>query len=152
MQFVLAPLAVGFATKRAFPRLVSWVLPFCPIVAVLTVALICASIIGDNAHFLRAGGFSLPIAIMCLHAAGFAMGYFVPFLLRLKQQQRRTMSIEVGMQNSALGVMLALSAPDIPNLAALPCAISATVHSCIGSLVATIFRYLDNSKRADILG
>jgi len=55
------------------------------------------------------------------------------------------MSIEVGMQNSALGVVLA-SAHFADPLVAVPCAISATVHSVIGSMLAAFWRYMDDTK------
>jgi hypothetical protein len=51
-------------------------------------------------------------------------------------------SIEVGMQNSALAVVLARSAFADP-LTALPGAISATVHSVLGSTLAALWRLSD---------
>ena len=47
------------------------------------------------------------------------------------------------MQNSALAVVLARSVGADP-LASLPGAISATVHSCIGSLLAAVWRLKDS--------
>jgi BASS family bile acid:Na+ symporter len=53
---------------------------------------------------------------------------------------RRTVSIEVGMQNSGLGAYLAgKNFPSMPN-APTPCAISAVFHSVIGSILAGIWR------------
>lgn len=49
-------------------------------------------------------------------------------------------SIETGMQNSALAVVLSRHFPN-PALCALPGSISATVHSVIGSILATYFRW-----------
>jgi bile acid:Na+ symporter, BASS family len=48
-------------------------------------------------------------------------------------------SIETGMQNSALAVVLAKHFPN-PALSSLPGAISATCHSVIGSLLAAVWR------------
>ncbi|MCU0794150.1 MAG: bile acid:sodium symporter family protein, partial [Opitutaceae bacterium] len=52
---------------------------------------------------------------------------------------RRTVSIEVGMQNSGLGVVLARNNFADP-LTAVPCAISSVAHSLIGSLLAGWWR------------
>src|SRR5690606_28105071 len=52
----------------------------------------------------------------------------------------RTMSIEVGMQNSGLGVVLARRHFADP-LTAVPGAISAVCHSVLGSLVAGYWRW-----------
>ena len=51
----------------------------------------------------------------------------------------RTVSIEVGMQNSGLGVVLAQQNFASP-LVALPSAISAVFHSLVGSLAAAAWR------------
>jgi bile acid:Na+ symporter, BASS family len=55
-------------------------------------------------------------------------------------------SIEVGMQNSALAVVLARTAFSSP-LAALPGAISATVHSLMGSALAAYWRTKPTSDK-----
>lgn len=53
---------------------------------------------------------------------------------------RRTISIEVGMQNSGLGAALAAKHfPQIP-MAPVPAAISAVFHSVIGSCLAAWWR------------
>ena len=52
----------------------------------------------------------------------------------------RTVSIEVGMQNSGLGVVLARKHFADP-LTAVPCAISSVFHSVIGSLLAGWWRW-----------
>ena len=51
----------------------------------------------------------------------------------------RTISIEVGMQNSGLGVVLAQQNFASP-LVAIPSAISSVCHSLVGSLAAAVWR------------
>jgi BASS family bile acid:Na+ symporter len=53
---------------------------------------------------------------------------------------RRTISIEVGMQNSGLAVVLARSGFAASPLTALPGAISAVVHAVLGSVLARWWR------------
>ena len=55
-------------------------------------------------------------------------------------QAQRTISIEVGMQNSGLAVMLARSGGFTSPLTALPGAISAVIHCLIGSALAAAWR------------
>jgi BASS family bile acid:Na+ symporter len=79
-----------------------------------------------------------------LHSIGFLVGYLVPrFGLKYTEKTARTISIETGMQNSALAVVLAQSIGAHP-LAALPGALSATVHSCLGSILAAYWRFQDS--------
>jgi hypothetical protein len=101
--------------------------------------LIVASIIGANrVDILRSGG-RLTLAVFCLHTFGFLLGYTFARLLRSGVVAARTISIEVGMQNSGLGVVLA--SRNFPDpLVAVPSAISSLFHSLIASAVAAWWR------------
>jgi bile acid:Na+ symporter, BASS family len=141
LKIVLAPLALGLALNHFTPHLVKRILPVSPLVSVITITLICASIVGSSADRLKGSAGSLLIAVFLLHAGGFGLGYLLAHLLRQPRINCRTMSIEVGMQNSGLGAALARKHfPVLPD-AALPCAISATFHSVIGSILAGIWRW-----------
>lgn len=137
-QIVLLPLLLGLALHHGAPRAVRAILPLAPLVSVLTVALICASIIGLNADAIRRSGVRLAGAVFLLHAGGFALGYGFARMWGYEVNVRRTMAIEVGMQNSGLGVALARN--HFPAGAAVPCAISSVFHSVIGSVLAGWWR------------
>ncbi|MCS7305166.1 MAG: bile acid:sodium symporter family protein [Thermoguttaceae bacterium] len=140
LQIVLAPLVLGLVLHHLTPRIVKLVLPVAPLVSVVTIVLICASIIGSSAEDLKQSGFRILLAVVLLHVGGFLLGYVFAWLLRFSRRDCRTISIEVGMQNSGLGASLAKKHfPEMPS-AALPCAISATCHSVIGSLLAGLWR------------
>ncbi len=140
VKVVLAPLILGLILHHATPKLVKAVLPLAPPVSVITIALICASIIGQQAdHIMHSGGLLL-LGVFLLHAGGFALGHLFARLFGYDEIIRRTVSVEVGMQNSGLGVVLAQrNFPDLP-ATPTPCAISATFHSVIGSLLAGYWR------------
>lgn len=140
LQIVLIPVVAGVVLNRYAPRLVECVLPVAPLVSVLTIALICASIIGSSADKFKQSGGTLLLAVFLLHAGGFALGYLFSFLWRGDPITNRTISIEVGMQNSGLGAALAKAHFSVLPLAPLPCALSATFHSVIGSLLAGYWR------------
>jgi BASS family bile acid:Na+ symporter len=142
MQVVVLPVIAGLMLNRFCPKLVQPVLPVAPLVSALTVALICASIIGQSATAIRASAGVLLLAVFLLHAGGFTLGYLVARLLGQAVTVARTVSIEVGMQNSGLGVVLARRHFADP-LTAVPCAISSVFHSVIGSLLAGWWRWRD---------
>ena len=155
VKVVLAPLVIGLTLHHGLPRVVRAILPAAPPVSVITIALICASIIGQNADKIRQSGLQLMAAVFLLHAGGFALGHVAARMFGYDEMNRRTISIEVGMQNSGLGAMLAQR--NFPNLpaAATPCAISATFHSVIGSLLAGLWRLCPpgaNGPRKRIMG
>jgi BASS family bile acid:Na+ symporter len=140
VKIVLAPVVIGVALNRCAPRFVKCVLPVSPLVSVLAITLICASIIGGSAADFKRSGPELILAVLLLHTGGFFLGYVASRLLRCDELTSRTISVEVGMQNSGLGAALAKAHFAAMPLTALPCAISATFHSVIGSLLAGIWR------------
>jgi BASS family bile acid:Na+ symporter len=140
LKVVLAPLVIGIALNHFSPRLVKAMIPVSPLVSVLTITMICASIIGESAGELWKSGNRLLLAVALLHAGGFAIGYLSARLLRYNTNDCRTISIEVGMQNSGLGASLAKQHFAQMPLAPLPCAISATCHSVFGSILAGLWR------------
>jgi BASS family bile acid:Na+ symporter len=139
IQVVLLPMLIGLLLHHGAPRLVSAVLPVAPLISVLAITLICASIIARNAEAIRQSAMVLLLAVFLLHAGGFALGYFLARVLGYHKIICRTISIEVGMQNSGLATVLARR-HFVDPLTAVPCAISATFHSVIGSFLAGVWR------------
>jgi BASS family bile acid:Na+ symporter len=90
----------------------------------------------------------LLLVVFLLHAGGFAIGYGIGKLFRFGEAFRRTLSIEVGMQNSGLGSGLAKTPKFQAQfgselqaaLAPVPSAVSALYHCVIGSLLAALWR------------
>ena len=144
VQVVLLPVLAGLALHHLAPRLVRRVTPVAPLVSVIVIALICANIMGKNSELVIQHGGHLVLAIATLHAGGFAIGFLIARLLGFDKLDCRTVSIEVGMQNSGLGTVLATrhftNTQTQVCLAAVPCAISAVMHSIIGSLLAVLWR------------
>ena len=69
--------------------------------------LICASIMGQRTESVKASAGVLVLSVFLLHMAAFGIGYLFARLLGYDEWIRRTISIEVGMQNSELGTVLA---------------------------------------------
>jgi len=69
---------------------------------------------------------------------GMIVGYFIPRLLKYDMAICRTVSIEVGMQNSGLSVALAMKYFSVA--AALPGAMFSIWHNISGSTVAAYWR------------
>ncbi|MEN8661499.1 MAG: bile acid:sodium symporter family protein [Lentimonas sp.] len=143
VKIVLLPLVLGVSLHHLFPKAVKYVLPIGPLVAVIVIALICASIIGGNATEVKESGLSLLGAVVLLHLMGFTSGYTFAKMFGYQAMFCRTVSIEVGMQNSGLAAVLARSHFANP-LTAIPCAISAVTHSVIGSIAAAYWRSKDD--------
>lgn len=77
-QVVLAPVMVGAALNRFFPGPVARSRPFSPIIAILTVALICGSVVAQQADVIRSSGLQLLGCVFMLHAGAASMSLVLP--------------------------------------------------------------------------
>lgn len=139
VQVVILPVALGLVLRRYAPGLTRTVLPYGPFTSVILITLIVASIIGSSRGIILESGDLLVVAVFLLHAGGFFFGYTLARLVSRRVPTARTVAIEVGMQNSGLGVVLAGQNFTSP-LVAVPSAISSLFHSLIGSVLAGIWR------------
>jgi BASS family bile acid:Na+ symporter len=134
-EVVLLPVALGLFLRRYLPRLTEWLLPIAPAAAVLMIVAIVAAILGAQKDAVLDSGFSLLGAVVTTHTLGFFMGYLLAAWGSGDDIVARTTAIEVGMQNSGLGAVLAQAHFANP-LTAIPSAISAITHCIIGSACA----------------
>ncbi|GIX21210.1 bile acid:sodium symporter family protein [Erythrobacter cryptus] len=145
---VLVPVVLGTLLNRLFPRAAARVSAGLPVMAIVLVIWIVGGIVGGAKAQIIAHAGTVLLATFLLHASGFALGYVLAKVLGLDEVAARTISIEVGMQNSGLGSGLAKTpafAAQFANatqaaLAPVPAAISAVWHVVIGSLLAGWWR------------
>lgn len=148
VSIVLVPVVLGTLLNRLFPRVAERVNAVLPLVAIVLVILIVGGIVGGAKAQIAQHAGVLLLATFLLHAVGFVLGYVLARALGLEEIAARTISIEVGMQNSGLGSGLAKTPAfaaqfaDITQaaLAPVPAAISAVWHVLIGSLLAGWWR------------
>lgn len=81
------------------------------------------------------------VLVFCHNTFGYFLGYMAGTLFKFPTAKKRTISIEVGMQNAGLGTNLAMTFFVATNpMAVVPCAISCAWHSISGTILANIFR------------
>lgn len=135
MITVIAPLLAGFGLRALFPRQVEKVQPAFPALSALFIVFICSLVIAMNREALAHTTLLVLGVCLALNLSGMTLGYGVGRVCRMPASRRRTLSIEVGMQNAGLGVVLAIQF--FGEQATLPCA--AFVFICIltGSVAAS---------------
>ena len=92
-------------------------------------------------------GLPLLLAVINLHVFGFLLGFLMARVLGFSRRTARTVSIETGMQNSALATVLAGASLPHPS-SGLPGAVSAVCHSILGSILAW-FWARENKDKAE---
>lgn len=138
VQIVLVPVLAGLLLRTLFPRLVEAALPALPWVSVAAIAFVVMVVVARSAEAIATAGLVILAAVVFHNAAGLAVGYAVGRVCGLSAASRRTLSLEVGMQNSGLAAGLAgqYFAPE----AALPGAVFSVWHNVSGSIMAAVWR------------
>jgi bile acid:Na+ symporter, BASS family len=137
----LAPILVGMSANRFFPRAVKTVLPFAPVLGIVSTCLLVASAVAQVADPILQAGLALQFPIMMLHLLGGIVGYGLPRVLGFDETSSRTMAIETSMKSSAFGFLLAkLHFGDYA--ARVPSAVSVVWMALIGSLLAVVWRFI----------
>jgi BASS family bile acid:Na+ symporter len=136
LGIVLLPIFGGLLLNRYLgPFALRPVKQFSPVISILLIVLIVSAVVGATKTSIITYWKTLIPAVFAVHALGFGLGYLWARAFRMPEKESRTVSIEVGMQNSGLGSSLAKT--HFTMLAAAPCAISAFFHCIIGSLLAS---------------
>jgi BASS family bile acid:Na+ symporter len=135
-QVILLPVAAGLVTRRFLTRAVERCNALMPVVSVAFIVMIVACVVALSKDQLFTSGLPAFAAVALHNTGGLAFGYGLARLAGLDAIRARTISIEVGMQNSGLGVALAREHfADV--LVALPSAIFSVCHNLTGPAVAT---------------
>ncbi len=137
LQVVLAPVALGVVVRHLLGERHRFVEPWLAPLAVAVIVLIIAVIVALNRDELAVLGPAAALAVMLHNLLGLAAGYGGARLFGMDEATRRTLAIEVGMQNSGLGV--ALANQYFSAAAALPGALFSVWHNLSGSLLAAFW-------------
>ncbi|MEW4306244.1 bile acid:sodium symporter family protein [Rossellomorea marisflavi] len=134
-QVIIVPITLGIIVQKLLPGIVEKSLEIIPLISVLAIMTIVTAVVSANAPSIRTSGAIIFVAVMLHNLLGLTLGYVAAIIMKLKEGDRRAISIEVGMQNSGLGVALATA--HFGPLAALPSVIGAVWHNISGPILAT---------------
>ena len=85
------------------------------------------------------------LAVFLHNGLGYLLGFFCGKATRMSEAKKRTLSIEVGMQNAGLATVLAgKHFPLLPE-AAIAAAVSCVWHSISGAILAGLFLKWDGN-------
>ena len=161
LYVTVAPITIGFLCnhflgKRAVFKEIQANMP-----AVSVIGLMC--IVGGVVVTVRPqlltnglGLIFLVLAVVfCHNALGYILGYSVGRLFKFNTAKKRTIAIEVGVQNAGMATVLAAAFFANPDnvtqhpeavLCVVPCALSCAYHSISGTVLANFFAWHDKKK------
>ena len=143
-QMVLLPVIAGTVLNGLLHSAIARIEPALPSLSVVLILLIIAIVVALNADRLTDVGLITLLAVILHNLGGLSGGYYISRLLGFDIRQSQTIAIEVGMQNSGLGVALALQF--FSATAALPGALFSVWHNVSGSILASIW----SSRRSSL--
>ena len=123
---VFFPVTLGILINIFF-NIPSVVNKFLPKFSEFVIAFIIGIIISLNLENIGFININLILCILLHNLAGLSLGYIITYLLKFPDAVKKTVSIEVGMQNSGLGMTLAMI--HFGPLVALPSAIFSFWHN-----------------------
>ncbi len=135
VKIILVPVSLGLLVNVYLGKRLVWLKQSFPYISMLAIIIIIGIIVALNEGQLKQLAIPVLIAV-CLHnLLGLSGGYFIGRALGYPNKICKTLAIEVGMQNSGLGVALALKY--FPASAALPGALFSIWHNISGAILAS---------------
>ena len=135
-KVVLIPICAGLLFNSLFHGKAKWLDRLMPILSMAGIGIIIVVIVATGHDSLVRIGGLLIVAMLTLNIAGYCFGYGLSRLLGFSEKNSRTISLEVGMQNSGLASQLALMMGGIGTIGLAP-AVFGPIMNILGSSLAT---------------
>ena len=150
IETVIVPVAIGFVLNYALGKNKTFkeLQKVMPGVAVLGLACVVGGVISSQGSKFFQSGAVIFIAVLLHNGLGYFLGYCAGRLTGMNTAKKRTISIEVGMQNAGLATNLATTTAQFASTpeSAIICAVSCVWHSISGTLLAGLFAQYDKMK------
>ena len=138
IKMVIVPLFAGFGLRHLLKEKVQKILEVFPAISVTFIIFICSLVIALNKNYLIMLTAAVLAAAIILNIYGMAAGYTVGSVFRMNINRKRTLAIEIGMQNAGLGTVLALK--HFGEKAAIPAAIFVFICIITASIAAEFWQ------------
>ena len=135
---VVGPLFIGFGVRHCLKEKIEKILPVFPAISVTFIIFICSLVIALNKDRLAEVTGIILAAGVILNVYGMLAGYGVGSAFRMDLPRRRTLALEIGMQNAGLGTVLALE--HFGEEAAMPAAIFVFICIITASAMAAVWQ------------
>ncbi len=136
LKIIILPIGLGLLVNRLFRHQADFLNKYMPLVSMAGIALIiCIITAAGRDSLLKVGGV-LVLCTLIHNLSGYVLGYWSSKLLRLPEQDCRTVAIEVGLQNGGLASGIALQMGKVATVGLAP-ALFGPIMNITGSLLAS---------------
>ena len=151
VETVILPVALGFLLNYLFGKKKTFgeLQKIMPGIAVLGLACVVGGVVSSQGAKFFESGVVIFVAVFLHNGLGYLLGYGAGRLVGMNTAKKRTIAIEVGMQNAGLATNLATTTAQFASTpeSAIICAVSCTWHSISGTLLAGMFAFYDKCKQ-----
>ncbi len=144
VKIVVVPIVLGIGINALFGKVVRTAVTVLPLISVVSIVSIVCAVVSVSHDKLAETGALIFVVVILHNCLGYLLGFLMGKIFHMSLHKRKTLSIEVGMQNSGLGVALAMA--HFSPLSAVPSAIFSVWHNISGPIIATIY---NNMKDPD---
>lgn len=148
IKMVMIPIGIGLIFSSVFKGSPSFLKKVMPLVSMFGIICIIIIITAAGRDSLLHVGVLLAVLVLMHNIAGYCLGFWCARLFRMKEQDCRTIAIEVGMQNGGMAAGLAKSVGRMATLGLAP-VIFSTVMNVTGSLLANYWHKKPLKKDID---
>ncbi len=134
-----------FRKNETFPEICKVM----PAISVVGLACIVGGVVSHFGDSFVKSSVVIFTAAFCHNFAGYVAGWFMGMITKMDEAKKRTISIEVGMQNAGLATVLATKHFALIPEAAIISAVSCVWHSISGTILANIFVFKDKILKSE---
>lgn len=145
VKIVLIPIILGVIIRYFFHKQVEKSIKVLPLVSVVGIVAVAAAVVAVNKGEIATTGLLIFTVVILHNVLGLLIGFLLAKVFRLDFSDQKSISIEVGMQNSGLGSTLALA--HFAPVAAVPSALFSVWHNISGPLLATWWGKRSNGEK-----
>jgi BASS family bile acid:Na+ symporter len=146
LLLLIIPLILGMTCRVKFPRLTQVIEKPIRIVSVLILFAFIGVALVNNFEAFKTYLGAVFLIVLLHNAVAFSSGYFTATLFRAPKADRRSISIETGIQNSGLGLIIIFTFFDGNGGMALIAAWWGIWHIIAGLTLSQVFRLLDKKR------
>lgn len=138
---VIVPVACGMLIRKFLPNIARAAEKPVKIISALFLFAVVAIVMITQSNELLAGAVQVGLAALAFNILSLAIGYYVPFFLKLDQRQATAISFEIGLHNGTIAIAIAMG-PSLLNNPTM--ALPAAIYGLIAFVTAAIFGFLIN--------
>ena len=150
VKIVLLPIIGGVVVNALFGTVVKKVVVALPLISVFAIISIVTAVVSASAEKIAETALIIFLVVALHNCIGYLFGYLLGKVFGMKLAQKKTLAIEIGMQNSGLaatlGMSLAAKAAVNP-VVAVPGAIFSVWHNISGAILANIYANWNGEKK-----